>query len=134
MCSAEKCKRKVKAKGLCGMHWLRQYRYGRLHRIEKDWKGKPRKYGYKSIKFMHLARFGGLREQVIQRDGEKCVGCGMTRQEHRDRWDRDITVDHIDKQGRYVKEQNNTLQNMQTMCLPCHSRKDAKLQFGIGGI
>ena len=71
-------------------------------------------------------RFGGNRELVIQRDGEKCVVCGMTRQEHRDRWAKDITVDHIDGLGRYTSrdERNNDTDNLQTLCLRCHGRKD----------
>ncbi len=72
-----------------------------------------------------LKRFGGIRELVIQRDGEKCVTCGMTRQEHKDKWSRDITVDHKDGKGRTSILKNNELSNLQTLCLSCHSRKDA---------
>lgn len=72
--------------------------------------------------------FGGKREEVIQRDGEKCVQCGMTRAAHRAKWNRDITVDHIDGNGRNrpAKLKNNDLSNLQTLCIPCHSKKDNK--------
>ena len=69
-------------------------------------------------------RFGGLRELAIQRDGEKCVNCGMTRQEHRNKWNSDITVDHSDGYGRYSDYQNNDLDNLRTLCLRCHGKKD----------
>lgn len=72
--------------------------------------------------------FGGNREAAIQRDGEKCVSCGMTRSEHRGRYNRDITVDHIDGAGRYTltDEKNNSLSNLQTLCLSCHGKKDRR--------
>lgn len=73
-------------------------------------------------------RFGGNRELVIQRDREQCVLCGMTRVAHKEKYGRDITVDHIDGQGRYTAkdEQNNNLDNLQTLCLPCHGTKDIR--------
>jgi hypothetical protein len=72
------------------------------------------------------AMFGGNREAAIQRDGEKCVHCGMTRQEHRDYYECDITVDHIDRMGSTVPPElrNNDLSNLQTLCYRCHNMKD----------
>jgi len=82
-------------------------------------------------------RFGGNREIVIKRDGEKCVQCGMTRTKHRKVFGIDITVDHINrKSGRYIKnsksrlvcfktkDMDNRLSNLRTLCKSCHSRKD----------
>ena len=71
-------------------------------------------------------RYSGNRELVIQRDGGRCVKCGMTRQQHRRIFNRDITVDHIDGRGYYtpVEEKNNDLSNLQTLCLICHGQKD----------
>lgn len=70
--------------------------------------------------------FDGNRDAAIERDGGKCVKCGMTREEHRKKIGRDITVDHIDDNGvnkpRAMK--NNNLDNLQTLCLPCHAAKD----------
>lgn len=71
--------------------------------------------------------FGGNREAAIQRDGEACVKCGMTREQHKAKYGRDITVDHIDGRGSNVPKssKNNALGNLQTLCLSCHRRKDA---------
>lgn len=71
-------------------------------------------------------RYGGLREVTILRDKEKCVSCGMTRQEHRDRWGKDLTVDHKDGKGFYTPKnfKNNKPDNLQTLCLSCHNLKD----------
>lgn len=78
--------------------------------------------------------FGGNREIVIQRDGEKCVECGMTRAEHQAKYGKDITVDHIDRRGKNVPlaQKNNSLDNLQTLCLPCHGRK-SYMENGLQG-
>lgn len=72
------------------------------------------------------ALFDGLREQIIKRDGEQCVKCGMSRARHKEKYGRDITVDHIDGRGLNHKkdEKNNNPNNLQTLCLSCHVRKD----------
>lgn len=70
--------------------------------------------------------FGGNREEIILRDGEKCVRCGMTRAQHQAEFGRDITVDHKDDNGAYRPKhlKNNAMDNLQTLCIPCHSSKD----------
>lgn len=74
----------------------------------------------------HEYRFGGNREKTIIRDGGKCVKCGMNREDHQKRFSRDITVDHINGRGRNTptREQDNRLENLQTLCLECHGKKD----------
>lgn len=62
---------------------------------------------------------GGLRQAVLDRDGHKCVKCSMTDTEHKAKWGRPITVDHKDK-----NRKNNTMENLQTLCLTCHGSKD----------
>lgn len=54
---------------------------------------------------------------MIQRDGQRCLCCGMTRRKHRKEFGRDITVDHID--GR-----SDDKSNLATLCLRCHGKKD----------
>ena len=77
-------------------------------------------------KYSNTRRYGGLREMAIIRDDEKCVNCGLTRQRHKNKWGRDINVDNIDGSGRSVLKhfQNNELNNLQTLCLSCHGKKD----------
>lgn len=50
----------------------------------------------------------------------------MTNDEHVNRWGRAITIDHIDGAGRnkLTSEKNNDLDNLQTLCLSCHGKKD----------
>lgn len=80
---------------------------------------------------LNIEYYGGNREIAIQRDGEKCVDCGMTRVEHIQKYERDITVNHIDGKGTCVPrdQRNNSLDNLETLCLPCHSTKDGIIRW-----
>lgn len=62
---------------------------------------------------------GGNRAAVLDRDGHACVKCGMTDAEHKAKWGRPITIDHISKD-----RSDNSPINLQTLCLICHGRKD----------
>lgn len=62
---------------------------------------------------------GGNRALILERDGHKCVRCGMTDAEHKSTWDRPITIDHKDRD-----RTNNSPLNLQTLCLKCHGEKD----------
>lgn len=64
-------------------------------------------------------RAGMMREDVLARDGFKCVRCGMTDEQHRQMWAIPITIDHKDR-----NRKNNSLSNLQTLCLVCHGAKD----------
>lgn len=68
--------------------------------------------------------FGGHREEVFKRDNYQCVKCGMTDKEHHKKWDREITIDHIDGRGLHSNDKNNSLDNLQTLCSSCHGFKD----------
>lgn len=83
-------------------------------------------------KYHNRDNFGGNLESAILRDGEKCKNCGMTREEHRAYFGRDITVDHITGQGAFDKgsvEPDNSLDNLQTLCLVCHGCKDGNRNY-----
>jgi 5-methylcytosine-specific restriction endonuclease McrA len=77
-------------------------------------------------------RFGGLRDMVLKRDNYSCVCCGMTQKEHIEKWGKDITIDHVDGNGRYSGVPNNEIDNLKTMCLACHGKKDAKRGWDNG--
>ena len=72
--------------------------------------------------------FSGLREKVIERDGGKCVTCGLTRQENYDKYGRDINVDHVFGEGIFDKNggRRNKVELLQTLCQACHGAKSRK--------
>ena len=74
--------------------------------------------------YFDKTRNGGIRKLVLERDGYKCLDCGMTNAEHLAKWGRSITIDHVDGQGRYSETKNNSLDNQETVCLKCHGRRD----------
>lgn len=69
-------------------------------------------------------RFNGLRADIFARDNYCCVNCGMTMSDHLEKYGKSLTIDHIDGNGRNSKEPNNDPENLQTLCLPCHGKKD----------
>lgn len=70
--------------------------------------------------------FGGNREIALERDNWTCQECGMNNEQHILLFGRSITVDHIDGNGRNSNTQNNSLDNLITLCLRCHGRKDKR--------
>lgn len=101
--------------------------------ISRRSKEKRASLGILSTDYVHSRRFGGLRNAVLVRDGFSCVSCGMTQNDHVAKWQRSLTIDHIDGNGRYSDSPNNTLENLQTLCLPCHGKKDGSRQYPVEG-
>jgi len=65
--------------------------------------------------------FGGNKELVYKRDNYSCVCCGMSQRKHIIIFNKKLTVDHIDG-----NRNNNSLNNLQTLCSKCHGSKDSK--------
>lgn len=72
----------------------------------------------------NMFRFSGKRLIVLERDKYKCLDCGMTQTEHMDTWNKSLTINHIDGNGRNSIKPNNDLDNLETLCLRCHGKKD----------
>jgi hypothetical protein len=88
---------------------------------KKEWQRNQRRafateHGYSTA--AHYAT-AGLRRRILDRDDSRCVRCGMSDAEHKAKWGRTITIDHIDKD-----RSRNTDDNLQTLCLTCHGNKD----------
>ena len=102
-----------------------QIRYRKYRKSYKAYRTKNKEKGAKGAKeWRSKSRFGGLRYEILKRDGFKCVKCGMTREQHFMRFGRDITIDHTNGKGRYSKIKDNRPENLVTLCLFCHGRKD----------
>ncbi len=127
-CSVEECKRPFRSRfenvPYCVTHYRRMERKGTLSvRQKKSIKKEDRdRLGL----YLVTSRFGGLRDVVLKRDEYQCISCGMSQDAHKERWGRGLTVDHIDGRGRDNPNPNNILENLQTLCLSCHGKKDIK--------
>lgn len=102
--------------------WLGSLSDEEFIRILNRWKHRERRRAYvREHGYSEKANYGagGRRQEVLDRDGWACLSCGMTDEEHKALWGRPITIDHIDKD-----RTNNSLENLQTLCLTCHGRKD----------
>jgi 5-methylcytosine-specific restriction endonuclease McrA len=72
------------------------------------------------------------RLKAIIRDQARCQGCGMTEPEHIGKYDRELNVHHIIPRRQYKTdnggvntEKANHLENLATLCNPCHKRWEA---------
>ena len=88
---------------------------------KREWQRQDRRAFRDTFGFSRPADYatGKLRQEILERDHFSCVQCDMTDAEHKERWGRPITIDH-----RYKNRQNNSTENLQTLCLACHGRKD----------
>ena len=75
-------------------------------------------------KCVNKNRFGGNRQLALDRDNYECQFCGMTQEQHMVLFGCNLTIDHIDGKGRNNEEKNHNLDNLQTLCLRCHGKKD----------
>ena len=88
---------------------------------KSEWQRKHRQE-FKAVHgFSETSHYGAgkIREAILERDNYKCVKCGMGDEAHKEKWGRPITIDHKDKDRK-----NNSPENLQTLCLSCHGRKD----------
>ena len=67
------------------------------------------------------------RTRAIQRDGEECVRCGISRENHRSETGFDLSVHHREKRTNFLQddgsidyERANRLENLVTLCRECH--------------
>lgn len=75
-------------------------------------KSNPDKVKAKAKRDNDHYNFGGRRTAVLDRDSYRCCHCGTSQ---------DLTVDHINRDRK-----DNNLSNLQTLCRPCHGRKDGQ--------
>lgn len=84
----------------------------------------PEKIRKKNAYYRNLYEYGGNKDLVLERDNWQCVVCGMNNEQHIIIFGVGLTIDHKDGKGRYSMDKNNSLNNLQTLCLRCHGKKD----------
>jgi 5-methylcytosine-specific restriction endonuclease McrA len=111
--NAKKIKRQVQARKLKNpkkyAEYGRKWKENNLERAKQLWaESKDRK------------RFGGNRQEVLERDNFQCQECGMTQEQHFILYNKCIAIHHIDGKGIYSEVKNNNLDNLITLCYRCH--------------
>ena len=98
----------------------------RNRKYKESLSDEKRKESYKRDNYKRW--FDRNREKAVERDGLKCVICGITREEHKEKYNCDLHVHHIDKKGRGVdrENRNNKMENLMTLCASCHRKEDSK--------
>ena len=61
---------------------------------------------------------------VFERDGYRCVQCGMSNDQHLERWNQRLHIDHIKPLS---KGYALTRDNAQLLCRKCNSSKKDKI-------
>jgi len=88
--------------------------------INREWKKRNRhlQQAYKR-KHVDKVRHGGNRDLVMKRQGNACLHCGLTRDQHRIKYGRDFALVHLDGEGRNSKKPNIGKNNLIGLCLDC---------------
>jgi len=88
----------------------------------KAWKIKHKEY-YKKLDWAgkDRRRFGGNKQKALERDNFECQKCGMNQEQSIILFGQGLVAHHIDGQGYGKKIQNNSLDNLQTLCFRCHT-------------
>jgi len=62
------------------------------------------------------------REKALERDSYRCQICGMSHEEHHEKYDRDLHVHHIKPLRTFESpKEANKLDNLMTLCASCHA-------------
>ncbi len=103
-----------------------QYKYRQSHL--EEYRERTRIYGAKYTKRpevlarlrkqAHIKHFDGKRDHVFKLKGEQCSDCGISRQDYREEYGKDMPVYHLDG-----NKDNNDLTNLTPLCLSCMSSR-----------
>lgn len=119
--------------GLCEKCYPKSEEFKRMQQNSREknkerWKERERKYltEYnkrpevieKHRRKADLKNFGGNREEAVARDNYRCTNCNLTREDSIKSGMGDLCVSRIDR-----NKNNNNLDNLQTLCRNCFSKK-----------
>jgi 5-methylcytosine-specific restriction endonuclease McrA len=93
--------------------------YGKYLSIKYQREGHPNWQGGKSFEPYYSNWTETLRDSIRQRDNHKCQCCGMTQEEHLEKYNDKLNVHHIDYNKNNCEESN-----LITLCYKCHSKSN----------
>ena len=90
------------------------------------------RYNDLSNKSHNMERFGKYltSKEIVIELGGICCDCGITNEQHINKYGRCLSVHHRDGNGRNKQYPNNTSKNLVCLCLVCHAREH---RFGVNG-
>lgn len=136
LCTTPDCGHPIYALGLCRNHYRKSSgearkrwealkadteRHDKHKQYMREWfREYPRDYR----KHADAVYFDHNRSKVLERDGYRCVECGMAREEHQEKYGKDLNVHHVDGFGFSVKkpQRNSSVDNLKTLCVSCHAK------------
>ena len=101
-------------------------------KVSKSKIGKKNPNWKDDVAYKYGPNWDKQRNKTIKSDNEECVGCGMGREEHKEKYNKDLTVDHIKPRVEFIEndsfdwENANKLENLRTLCLSCHIKLEHK--------
>jgi hypothetical protein len=67
------------------------------------------------------------RSEALERDGYRCLACGISRREHRRRYRTDLSVHHRTPRRQFdTADEAHDLENLATLCSRCHGWAEAE--------
>lgn len=109
------------------IHWMEQHGIERRDRTDytgekaANWKGGHTKY--------YGPNWNEQRQKRLERDDYKCVVCGISNEEHKERKGNSLEIHHIQRKASFVDENGvvdyeraNRIENLITLCSVCHKK------------
>jgi len=112
-----------------------EYSQGPYHREFGSWNEAIRALGYEpryprggEAEYRYYGpNWQSKRESRIEIDHYQCQRCGISRADHYDKYDQDLSVHHIRRLREFNSYENaNTLTNLITVCTECHKIVEGK--------
>ena len=63
-----------------------------------------------------------IRQERLKRDDYKCVDCGITEKQHKNKLNCSLSIHHLEP---WVLHHNNKIDNLITLCVSCHQKREA---------
>jgi len=141
----------------CGTTEIKHYGYGHCYtcyaklikpKISKAYRLKHKKELQEYFKKYHILhrekklkyhskwrskrRFNNLDTEALKRAEDKCEKCGITNNEHLQKYGTRLNIHHVDNTGRKHEklklESNNKIYNLRVLCVSCHTVESNKNQ------